>query len=1326
MLKKKYTKKKKMPKKKYTKKRKYMKKGKYTKKRRLQRGGGETANRRKRQKKRQKAEKQHPAKPRPELAAKPTAEPEEEATSTAIVSKPATATSTALVLKPEANPASEPASTALVLKPELNSPEPHVKISDNITLEPNIKLAPIYNSLAESSLMPGETTSDCPSQNVKVESIPKCMNQTLYKRIALKLHPDKNNGCVDEANTKFKTLYDNKTIQEQKYGDLSDTSYQKCRERREQEAEPPPPPSSSSLPLLQPPPRPSSSPPPAPPPSSPPSSSSQPPPPAPPAPSSSSSSSSSSPPPRPLPPASPPNDCDDYNAMKSKDVNDIVIKSHVGDEVFKNCSSLSSSSSSSPPPPPPPPPRPSRCDYNKLIQNSNDFYDKFPGLLNLDNRIIKIIEPSSKTEERICLFAEKTIPVFHTKLQQLMEDFISIKQNLDSDLQKVYTENYSSNDLVTRLLTKRPICFYGTNDVYRLRDFTTTGNKQTLDFSTPRPSNTPIPVEDYITYDEMAISALLSVSVPTYFINNGNRENKGKISTDNNYEKDGVYVGSVGARFERPELMEYRYMIVSKDQNISENGYGSSASNPDKKKLLQVWAKFYEEKQINDDYYFLTFTEANPETNTTRYFKIKDDTYLDKNIYKKRMRMVIEPFLIDANNRLELFKSQGKTSVYVHAVGLGLGVWAVNEEVQGQIIVDVYTDVFNAISLSDISVVDFSWFPDGIQVNEKHYEKNPNIKFIISKRNPADKLTDETQLLVAQYAWDGNSYPGNEYWNNCLNCSGDPAAACCSLISELQNPEINPSFCQPDKFYIVGGDDVEILKPLDKPEPIDKSSKITELDEIFNIGQLKNTHDGKMFMDKVITHQNNRFEELKQLLTNDNNRKVYIPGKDAESSNFPFKYFILIGAGQAAFNWYNDNGNKYDNCKQTLMSNLTEKYFNMIYNNDVFNYPGFNKDLETNIFSQNIQIIRGIVTKINNNDSICDVICFNYLVMMFNLNKIANDLYSSFSDRVIFTEDLPFHNLSNCNILVWGTKITEWNKPNEGQLTDGHIAFLIKTQRPGSFGIVVSPEDLKEDNVDQLNEESKTKYTNNCSLSLDPIPEGEESKGDEEEEGEGDDNGEEDEGEDEGDGEGDGEEDEEEEGEEGEESKGDEEEEGEGGNESDQLKKCRKNIIEKDKIIKEVRNAKEFTNRLIEEIKKNPNNYEITKQLEMSKKQVEELTEQLKKLNERPTDYLNGKSATKGTEFINKMINCQVNELQKIDINGKSDDDLITEFLNKIKECGKNKTGGLKSKKNKIKSKKNKIKKNKIKSKKNKKKSKKNKIKSKKIDTLKRKYNYIV
>ena len=93
--------------------------------------------------------------------------------------------------------------------------------------------------------------------------------------------------------------------------------------------------------------------------------------------------------------------------------------------------------------------------------------------------------------------------------------------------------------------------------------------------------------------------------------------------------------------------------------------------------------------------------------------------------------------------------------------------------------------------MSEITDIDFSYFTPGIQWKKPH--KNVDIKIHFSKRNPADILQGQNigKILIAQYAWDGNAYPGNEYWHGLLTASGDPAAACCSTIAELSNPEIN-------------------------------------------------------------------------------------------------------------------------------------------------------------------------------------------------------------------------------------------------------------------------------------------------------------------------------------------------------------------------------------------------------------------------------------------------------------------------------------------------------------------------------------------------------
>lgn len=95
---------------------------------------------------------------------------------------------------------------------------------------------------------------------------------------------------------------------------------------------------------------------------------------------------------------------------------------------------------------------------------------------------------------------------------------------------------------------------------------------------------------DLLSYDEMCLSALIGMSVPTHFINDGSRYNRGNFS--GNCEKKGVFVGLVGARFERLEKMEWQHLIVSKQQNTVENGYGRTPIDPltDRRALMQVTA----------------------------------------------------------------------------------------------------------------------------------------------------------------------------------------------------------------------------------------------------------------------------------------------------------------------------------------------------------------------------------------------------------------------------------------------------------------------------------------------------------------------------------------------------------------------------------------------------------------------------------------------------------------------------------------------------------------------------------------------------------------
>ena len=55
------------------------------------------------------------------------------------------------------------------------------------------------------------------------------------------------------------------------------------------------------------------------------------------------------------------------------------------------------------------------------------------------------------------------------------------------------------------------------------------------------------------------------------------------------------------------------------------------------------------------------------------------------------------------------------------------------------------------------------------------------------------KLQSSIALLVSMFAWDSNSYVGNEFWrgHKHLDSSGDPVAVCCSDIGITMNPDFN-------------------------------------------------------------------------------------------------------------------------------------------------------------------------------------------------------------------------------------------------------------------------------------------------------------------------------------------------------------------------------------------------------------------------------------------------------------------------------------------------------------------------------------------------------
>ena len=100
------------------------------------------------------------------------------------------------------------------------------------------------------------------------------------------------------------------------------------------------------------------------------------------------------------------------------------------------------------------------------------------------------------------------------------------------------------DEFINRLITKRPLMFMTERDQYLLRN----GKRGSGGFEIIGTDTecAPLVLEDYLSYDEMQIAALIGVSSPTYFINNGSRTNKAVPGVPGSYQETGVYVGLVG------------------------------------------------------------------------------------------------------------------------------------------------------------------------------------------------------------------------------------------------------------------------------------------------------------------------------------------------------------------------------------------------------------------------------------------------------------------------------------------------------------------------------------------------------------------------------------------------------------------------------------------------------------------------------------------------------------------------------------------------------------------------------------------------------------
>jgi hypothetical protein len=417
--------------------------------------------------------------------------------------------------------------------------------------------------------------------------------------------------------------------------------------------------------------------------------------------------------------------------------------------------------------------------FDDLVANIHAFDIALPTRQNRVSDIVSRSNDPQNTKAQILKDAINTRVIVHYRVFELIDEFLQIKAQFGSAVEKSLYKEMTQDGFIRRLILKRPLSFMGANDDTLGRDGRMVPNAANLwrQVGTGHEKE-PLVLGEYLSYDEMALSALIGASSPTYFINSGGRFNCAAAQNLGEYTERGIYVSLVGPRFEIPDQMESRFLIA--DANFCTNGrgygYHSTPATHDQK-ILQMWARFY--------------GVQNAETGICGFpveSSLQQPT-LNIDRYKQRIGLTLETFLLEAEARGKEFASP----VHAFLVGLGLGVWQIDPR-QAIAYVQELIATISRLSLSSVQYVELSWVVDSYDGADRMIvpaKDGNNITLLFTRDDPARKRAGN-RLLVACYAWDGNSFPGNEVWRGSLSASGDPAAVCCSTVGELQNPYVNP------------------------------------------------------------------------------------------------------------------------------------------------------------------------------------------------------------------------------------------------------------------------------------------------------------------------------------------------------------------------------------------------------------------------------------------------------------------------------------------------------------------------------------------------------
>ncbi|XP_064074746.1 uncharacterized protein LOC113403429 isoform X1 [Vanessa tameamea] len=461
-------------------------------------------------------------------------------------------------------------------------------------------------------------------------------------------------------------------------------------------------------------------------------------------------------------------------------------------------------------------------DVEEIIENSHVFPIPFPiETVRLD--YLKTLRPIERLERNIA----STYPVIHERVILLMSKFLNYKREFGSDVEKALYMDMTVPELIDRILKKRAVCFVGPNDKYKLLN-EEEGADGWEEVGTSK-ENPPLVLEDCLSYDEMKLSSMVYVSGYTECINDGARHNDGVVNDD--AEEDAIIIGLIGPRFARRGKMDYEDILITKEQNSPENGYGwegqkwksffkmfktvdqsSQKHQAAKHAMREMWSDFYEAPTSVYSESLLKEIKSKTPQFTDRYKHVirgkKYSCIFDNEVYYKRICVLAEVTLIEADSRAE----ESGRNAFVNVIGCGLGVWMISKH-QPDVYILTFLERINTFLMNDrlnhVTDINFGYidcspdvevlFNDREGVKKLFLESKTHpkggINVQLENREPSSRLSGEHagKLLVLTYPWDSNAHPGNEFWFGSLHSSGDPAAACSTQVSELHNAHVNPA-----------------------------------------------------------------------------------------------------------------------------------------------------------------------------------------------------------------------------------------------------------------------------------------------------------------------------------------------------------------------------------------------------------------------------------------------------------------------------------------------------------------------------------------------------